>query len=349
VRLVNSLRPVSGGTPEVVDALRDWLALMAEPVPLVVETSGSTGSPKRVELARHAVLASVHASARRLGVSGQWLLALPAAYVAGVQVICRSLVAGHPPVEVHGSFADTLDGLPHHRDVPVFTSLVPTQLHRLLADEREVAALRRLHTILLGGGPIDPALRCRAEEAGLHVVATYGASETAGGCVYDGLPLDGVEVAIDADGRVRIGGPTLFEGYADDPELTASTLVDGWYLTADAGRIDEDGRLRVLGRLDDVVVSGGVNVPLPAVARRLREHPAVETVEVLGVEDDEWGHRVVAFVVGAVVLEEVRDWVGEAHPRTWAPRQVVALDALPLLGNGKVDRQSLVSLAEEGA
>jgi O-succinylbenzoic acid--CoA ligase len=344
---VNSLRPVRGGTPEVVGALRDWLAVMAEPVPLVVETSGSTGAPKLVELARHAVLASVHASARRLGASGQWLLALPASYVAGLQVICRSLVAGHEPVEVRGSVADTLDALPHHRDVPLSTSLVPTQLHRLLADDREVDALRRMHTILLGGGPVDPALRRRAADAGLHVVATYGASETAGGCVYDGRPLDGVGVAIDADGRIRLSGPTLFEGYVGDPELTAATLVDGWYLTADAGRFDDDGRLQVLGRLDDVVVSGGVNVPLPAVARRLREHPEVETAEVLGVEDEEWGHRVVAFVVGAVVLEEVRDWVGEAHPRAWAPRQVVALDALPLLGNGKVDRQALVARATE--
>ena len=352
MRLVNFLRPVRGEPSEVVAALRDWLAVMAEPTPLVVETSGSTGAPKRVEIARHAVLASVHASARRLGASGQWLLALPAAYVAGVQVICRSLVAGHEPVLVDGSFADALVAMPHHRDVPVFTSLVPTQLHRLLDDEREVEALRALHTILLGGGPIDPSLRRRAEEAGLRLVATYGASETAGGCVYDGHPLDGVAVAIGTDGRIRIGGPTLFEGYVGDPELTASTLVDGWYLTADAGRLGEDGRLQVLGRLDDVVVSGGVNVPLPAVARRLREHPAVEVAEVLGVEDAEWGHRVVAFLVGddvgAVELEEVRDWVGEAHPRSWAPRQVVALEALPLLDNGKVDRRALVTRAGEG-
>jgi O-succinylbenzoic acid--CoA ligase len=346
---VNSLRPVRGGAAEVVAALRDWLAVMAEPAPLVVETSGSTGAPKRVELSRVAIRASVHASARRLGAGGQWLLALPAAYVAGVQVICRSLEAGHEPVVVDGSFAATLAGMPHHRDVPLFTSLVPTQLHRLLTDEREVEALRHLHTILVGGGPVDPTLRRRAEDAGLHVVATYGASETAGGCVYDGHPLDGVAVAIGTDGRIRIGGPTLFEGYVDDREQTARTLVDGWFLTADAGRLDEDGRLQVLGRLDDVVVSGGVNVPLPSVGRRLREHPGVEAAEVLGVEDDEWGQRVVAFVVGVVVLEEVRDWVGEVHPRSWAPRQVVVLDALPLLSNGKVDRRALVALAGEDA
>ncbi len=220
-------------------------------------------------------------------------------------------------------------------------SLVPTQLHRLLEDPSELEALAACHTVLLGGGPIDPALRARAEAAGVRVVATYGSAETAGGCVYDGYALDGVGLAIGNDGRIRIGGPTLFDGYDGDPALTAECLVDGWFLTSDAGRLDEDGRLHVLGRLDDVVVSGGVNVPGPAVAARLREHPAVEQAEVVGVPDEEWGNRLVAFVVGTVSLDEARDWVAEAHPRSWAPRQVIALDALPLLDNGKVDRVRL--------
>lgn len=338
------LHPVVGPPAEVVTALADWLAEPAEPAPLVVETSGSTGAPKRVVLSRRAVLASVRATERRLGASGRWLLALPASYVAGVQVICRSLVAGHEPVllEEHASFAAATEAL---GDAPRFTSLVPTQLHRMLDDPADRAALRTFHTVLLGGGPIDPSLRARAEAAGVRVVATYGSSETAGGCVYDGYALDGVALAIGPDGRVRIGGPTLFEGYDGDPALTAATLVDGWFLTSDAGRLDEDGRLQVLGRLDDVVISGGVNVPTPAVAARLREHPDVEAVEVLGVPDEEWGHRVVAFVVGGLSLDEARDWVAAERPRSWAPRQLVPLDALPLLDNGKVDRMRLRELA----
>ncbi|MEZ5096188.1 MAG: AMP-binding protein [Nocardioides sp.] len=199
--------------------------------------------------------------------------------------------------------------------------------------------------MLLGGGPIDPALRRRAEQAGVHVVATYGASETCGGCVYDGVPLDGVGLAVGAEGRVRIAGPVLFDGYEGDPELTADTLVDGWFLTSDAGRLDEDGRLQILGRLDDVVISGGVNVPAPAVAARLREHPAVVAAEALGVADPEWGQRLVAFVVGALTEAEAREWVAAVHPRAWAPRQVVHLPALPLLDNGKVDRLRLRELA----
>jgi o-succinylbenzoate---CoA ligase len=318
-----------------IEALAAWLAA-DDPEPWVVETSGSTGTPKRVLLPRDAVLASVHASARRLGASGRWLLALPPSYVAGLQVICRSLVAGHEPVVLGDDFAAAA------READ-FVSLVPTQLHRLLDTDAE--ALASFHTVLLGGGPIDPALRARAEAADVHVVATYGSAETAGGCVYDGHPLDGVAVALEADGRIRIGGPTLFAGYADERDRTAEVLVDGWFRTSDAGRLDEDGRLHVLGRVDDMVVSGGVNVPAGAVAARLRQHPAVESVEVLGVPDEEWGNRVVAFVVGRLGADEARDWVAATHPRSWAPRQLVALDAIPLLGNGKPDRLRLRELA----
>ena len=332
--MTTTVRP-RGEVADVVATLRAWLD-GPDGVPLVVETSGSSGRPKRVLLSRTAVLASVAATEARLGAAGRWALRLPPSYVAGVQVICRSLVAGHDPAT----------GWPDGAGEGAwFTSLVPTQLHRMLDDGADVAALRTAHTVLLGGGPIDPGLRRRAEEAGVRVVATYGSAETAGGCVYDGLPLDGVGVAIGTDGRIRIAGPTLFDGYLEDPALTASALVDGWFLTSDAGRLDEDGRLTVLGRLDDMVVSGGVNVPAPAVAARLRRHPAVTDAEVLGVPDEEWGQRLVAFVVGDLALDDARDWVAAEHPRAWAPRQLVALPDLPLLPNGKPDRMTLRGLA----
>ncbi|QZY30721.1 AMP-binding protein [Nocardioides coralli] len=318
---------MAGQPAEVVEALAGWLAA-AEPPPLIVETSGSSGIPKRVVLPREAVLASARATARRLGGEGRWALALPPTYVAGIQVVVRSLLAGQPPVVDGWGDAD-------------YTSLVPTQLHRLLESEADVAALAAMRAVLLGGGPIDPALRRRAEAAGVRVVATYGMAETSGGCVYDGHPLDGVGLAIGKGGRIRISGPMLFERYDGDPAATEAALVDGWFLTSDAGRLDEDGRLHVLGRLDDVVVSGGVNVPTPTVAARLREHPAVEDAAVVGVPDEEWGERVVAYVVGGLSREEVRAWVAEVHPRSWAPREVVTVDHLPLLPNGKLDRQAL--------
>ncbi|NPD05018.1 AMP-binding protein [Nocardioides sp. zg-1308] len=310
------------------------------PDPLLIETSGSTGRPKGVVVPRRAVLASVGASARRLGASGRWLLALPSSYVAGVQVVVRSLVAGHAPTVVEGlDIATALAA--GDSDVPAFVSLVPTQLHRILADPEQLEALARCHTVLVGGGGLDPALRRRAEGRGVRVVTTYGSSETAGGCVYDGLPLDGVGVTIGADGRIRIAGPTLFSHYHDDPDLTAESVVDGWFLTSDAGRFDEDGRLRVVGRIDDVVVSGGVKVPLSTVAERLREHLLVQQAEVFGVPDPEWGHKVVAVLVGTARDAELRDWVSVHHPRSWAPREFHRVERLPLLPNGKVDRQAL--------
>jgi o-succinylbenzoate---CoA ligase len=331
------LRP-TGDAERDVDLVAAWLDA-GEPGPAVVATSGSSGTPKQVVLSRDAVLASARASAARLGGSGPWVLALPSSYVAGLNVVVRSLVAGHRPVllgERAPREAVIADG---------FLSLVPTQLHRWLDSADDADALARLSAVLVGGGPVDASLKERARDAGIRLVATYGMAETCGGCVYDGLPLDGVGLALATDGRVRLSGPTLFEGYLDDAAATAEVLVDGWFHTSDAGRLDEDGRLQVLGRVDDMVVSGGVNVPAAAVAARLREHPQVRAAEVLGVADLEWGNRVVAVVVGDLGLDDARAWVGEKHPRSWAPREVVVVPTLPMLANGKVDRLAVRELA----
>ena len=331
--------------------MRAWLAEVEEPPSLIIETSGSTGAPKRVVLSRSAVLASARATERRLGAQGCWLLALPPGYVAGLQVVVRSLLAGREPVIVaehvvaeRPSFAAAFAAA---GSGPVFVSLVAAQVPGLLENDDDLTALRGCHTVLVGGGPFSPALRRRTEELGVNTVATYGSSETAGGCVYDGLPLDGVAVAVAEDGRIRIGGPTLFSGYDGDPTLTADSLVDGWFLTSDRGEFDTTGRLRVLGRLDDVVVSGGVNVPTSAVSARLLELPGVTSAAVLGVPDDRWGQRVVAVVASTqrpgLTLDAVRDFVTADLPRAWAPHQLVILDALPLLPNGKLDRLRLAT------
>jgi O-succinylbenzoic acid--CoA ligase len=333
---------VRGTADAVLALLRSWDAA-ADPPPVTVETSGSTGHPKRVVLSRAAMRASADATHARLGGAGQWLLNLPPGYVAGLQVLFRSVRAGTDPV-VQGD--DELASAAERVTGPRrYVSLVPTQLHRILDNPTETKALASFDAVLVGGAALDPRLRRRADDVGVHVVATYGMSETCGGCVYDGLPLDGVAVAIGADGRIRIGGPVVFDGYDAAPDLTRDALDRGWFATSDRGRIDADGRLQVLGRVDDVVISGGVNVPTTAVATRLRTHPHVRAAEVVGVPDDQWGQRVVAVVAGTLSLDDARDWVAQEHPRTWAPRHLVRVDALPLLGNGKVDRLAVERLA----
>jgi o-succinylbenzoate---CoA ligase len=333
---VSSLHPVSGDAAEILELLRAWHAATDEPEPLVVETSGSTGRPKSVVLSRRAMRASAWATHERLGGPGQWVLDLPPTYVAGLQVLSRSVLAGTEPVVHSGDLASTVAAMTGPRR---YVSLVPTQLQRALAEPGEARVLAQFEAVLVGGGPLRPEVREQAGAAAIPVVQTYGMAETCGGCVYDGRPLDGVRVRIDDDGEVLLAGPVLFEGYADDPERTEATLRDGWLRTHDLGRVDDDGRLRVLGRTDSVVISGGLNVPAEAVETMLERHPLVRSVVVVGVPDDEWGERVTAVVEVAahVDLDDLRDLV---EPRAWAPRGLHVVPSMPRLTNGKVDRQA---------
>ena len=336
---MSSLWPVSGDAEGILALLREWDAA-DDPRPLVIETSGSTGVPKRVLLSRDAMRASASATQQRLGGPGAWVLNLPPTYVAGVQVLYRSILAGTEPILFEGSFEATRRRVRGR----AYVSLVPTQLVRLLADAGEIAALAEFEAVLVGGGPLRRQVREQAESRGVRVVQTYGMSETCGGCVYDGVPLDGVEVRIGADEQVLLRGPVLFDGYEGEPERTAAAFRDGWLLTADLGHWTPEGRLAIDGRADDVVISGGVKVPGPAVASALLGHPWVTEAEVVGVPDDEWGQRVVAVVTtcGPVELHDLRQLV---EPRAWAPRAMVVVDELPLLPTGKVDRVTLEELA----
>jgi O-succinylbenzoic acid--CoA ligase len=326
---VSSLRPVSGTADEIRALLTEWEAA-EDPEPLVIETSGSTGKPKRVVLSRDAMRASADATHERLGGPGRWELNLPPTYVAGVQVLFRTIRAGIG--------ADRR-----------YLSLVPTQLMRVLRDRHETDELAWLcgfDRVLVGGGPLDPALRAEAESAGVRVVQTYGMSETCGGCVYDGVPLDGVDIRIEDDGQVLLRGPMLFDGYDGEPDRTAAAFRDGWLVTNDLGHWAEDGRLRIDTRMDDVIISGGVKVPADAVAAMVAREHAIRAVQVVGVPDPEWGERVVAVVAprDPVSLDRVRDLV---EPREWAPRQLVLVPEIPLLPNGKPDRVAIRKLAAD--
>jgi O-succinylbenzoic acid--CoA ligase len=312
-------------------------------VALVIATSGSTGEPKGVELTHAALEAANHAVHSRIGrePADVWLSCLPWHHIGGLQVLLRARRLGIPLV-VHERFevarfasADA-----------TLASLVPTQLVTLLD---EGVDLTRFRAILLGGGAASEALLERASEAGARIVTTYGMSETAGGCVYDGRPLDGVEVALRPDGRITLRGPMVMKGYRLRPDLTAAAFDDGWLVTNDLGEVDGEGRLRVLSRVDDVIVTGGENVVAGDVATQLRRHAAIADAEVVGVPDERWGDRVVAVVVSRVEpspsLAELREWCRDALPGYALPRGLVVVTAMPRLSSGKPDRLALRRMA----
>jgi O-succinylbenzoic acid--CoA ligase len=330
----------------------------ADPTAFVVSTSGSTGTPKAALLPVSALRASIDATSARLGGPARWLLALPAQHIAGLQVLLRAVVAGTEPVvlDLSGGFAvaaftAATDELGSGRRC---TSLVPTQLARLLDEPAGIAALRSYDAVLVGGAATSADLLASARAAGVAVVTTYGMSETCGGCVYDGRPLDGVTVRIDDDGRVLLRGPVVARGYLGRPDLTATAFrasPDGrQFRTDDLGAVSEDGLLQLLGRADDVLITGGVKVAPAEVEQVLAAHPAVRECVVVGLPDAEWGQRVTAVVVAAdparpPVLDDLRTAVLRTLPRAAAPRGLVVVDALPLRGPGKPDRDAAARLA----
>jgi o-succinylbenzoate---CoA ligase len=332
--LVEALAPDRVEGPDGVTTVRsDQEKGVAEGTAVVVATSGSTGVPKGVELSGAALTYSARASLARIGArpGERWLCCLPGTYIAGIQVLVRSLVSGTDPVLAADTDPETVaaSGCAH-------VSLVPTQLRRLL--DIDISLFAGFRSVLLGGAAAPPGLLDAAREAGVPVVTTYGMTETCGGCVYDGIPLDGVQVRIADDDRIWLAGPVLFAGYRGGP-LAPS---DGWLRSGDLGRVDSEGRLVVRGRADDVINTGGALVVPGEVAAALQTCPGVRDVAVLGQPDPEWGERVVA-VVAAVdpadppTLELLRMHVKERLPRYAAPSRVVMVDALPMLPNGKHD------------
>nr|WP_239579613.1 AMP-binding protein [Microlunatus panaciterrae] len=351
--------PGSGLEAEQVLAMAQPEIGVTEPdAAVVVATSGSTGRPKGVVLSRSAIVASATATHDRLGGPGTWLCALPQHYVAGLMVLARSVVAGTTPWQVGADLSALADAL-GRTSGRRYLSIVPTQLVRALQHPGLSAELAEVDAVLVGGAALADTTLARARAAGIRVVTTYGMSETSGGCVYDGIALAGVEVSLNPDTqRISIGGPMLFSGYRLRPDLTAAVLQQGRLVTADRGRWRPDPggpgrRLELIGRVDDVVVSGGLNVDLAQVESAARSWPALGGAElaVVAVPDEQWGSRVVAVceagTAGAALppsahLEELRRFLSGALPAYAAPRQLVRLWRLPRTSSGKIDRQRLV-------
>lgn len=329
----NGLMPEVHGLPDEV----------SDEIALIVESSGSTGTPKRITLSRSALLASANASEARLNPAGanagtaQWLVALPINYVAGANVLVRSLVAETQPVLMNTSLPFTPEAFARSASLMTgdrrYVSLVPTQLLRLVnaapLDSFLLTQLRRFDAILLGGQAPDETLLTKAQNLGLRVVVSYGMAETAGGCVYDGLPLDGVQLRIGANQVIQIAGLTLANGLAD---------AEGWYTTNDLGEFDESGRLKVIGRVNRVLASGGIKVSLDSIEAVVRQIGGVAEAAAIGVNDAEWGERAVLIYVGS---PEVADYIAaEILANLGAaakPVRVIRVDAIPKLTSGKTD------------
>ena len=339
---------------EVCDALD-----RAQPDDVVVQvgTSGSTGTPKVACLTARALTSSAHSTLEALGGPGQWLLATPATHIAGIQVLVRSALAGVAPVTLAAGgftparFAAAAAALTGPRR---YTALVPSQVGRLLEDDEGRAALRLFDAVLVGGAAVPERLREAARAAGAHIVATYGMSETAGGCVYDGRPLPVTRMRIadpDANGigTIELGGATLAVGYADRPHQSGvafRTEPDGtrWFRTDDLGRID-DGVLTVLGRRDDVINTGGLKVAPHVAENAVAEalpHLAARSV-VVASPDPRWGEAVTLVVAGAgtPALADVRAALRAHLPAPALPTRVAGIDEIPLLGPGKPDRRTV--------
>jgi o-succinylbenzoate---CoA ligase len=344
--LVAAFRPDDGAAP-----------LESEDIALVVPTSGSTGEPKGALLTASALRSSAEATHARLGGPGRWVLALPLTHVAGLLVVVRAIGAAHVPTEVDlgGGFdpqrfaaAATDAALAASADgVPLYVSLVPGQLLRLLDAEID---LSDFSAILLGAAATPESLLRRAGRAGARVVTTYGMSETCGGCVYDGRPLDRTVVDIDSSGRVVVSGPTLFSGYRLRPDLSAGAFDGaGRLVTADLGAFDADGRLLILGRADDMIVSGGENVAPARVEAALAGLADVLSCAVVGVPDPEWGERIVAVAVARpgtqLDLGGLRTATADLLPVGWLPRGLVLVASIPMLAPGKPDRSAVRAIA----
>ena len=307
---------------------------------LVMSTSGSTGEPRRVVLPIGALRASASAGSTRLGEPGTWLSAVPVTGVGGLLTVIRTLTAGSSPValpSLGGARPFTAELFAAAPDAD-FVSLVPTQVHRILASRRATRRLADFRAVLVGGARLAPELRARALDAGVRLVATYGATETGGGVVYDGIPLPGVTVRITEEtGEISLGGPTIAAGYLDD--VNSSRFEHGTFRTGDAGRW-VDGRLTVSGRLDDTIKVGGEKVSLAAVTRVLQSDIRVLDAAVVARDSPEWGQVPVAYVVPAddpspELMAELMDVVTVALGARSRPHTMTLVSELPTTAAGK--------------
>ncbi|AWB83318.1 o-succinylbenzoate--CoA ligase [Corynebacterium liangguodongii] len=344
-----SLLPVPLDDPARANLLRNTMGVgepIDEDIAAVVSTSGSTGRPKGAELTAANLVASADATHQRLGGQGQWLLAMPACYIAGLQVLVRALVAGVEPAALDLSRGFVIaDFAARAREIAdtgdrCYTALTPLQLAKATSSLEGIEALRLFDSVLVGGAATNPALLESARKLRINVVTTYGSSETSGGCVYDGRPIPGARVRI-SGGRIVLGGPMVARGYRNAPGHEAFS-EPGWFATSDAGSLD-GAHLTVSGRLDNVIDSGGFKLHPEVLEDAMLRVPGVTAACVVGVPDERFGQRICAAYVGSADVATLMDGLADL-PRWQVPKDITLLPALPTLGPGKVDRAAVAAL-----
>ncbi len=342
--VIQGTRAIFVSPPEVNAVPQKFIPVpdsVEESIAAIVESSGSTGNPKRIAISTKALLHAAHAGQERLGPGGQWLLALPINFIAGQQVLIRSLMAEQQPVIMNTLVPFTAEAFVRSAMLMThkvkYTSLVPTQLTKLLAaaeaDKHTCTTLRGFRAILVGGQSTPDELLSRANSLGLRVVVSYGMTETAGGCVYDGVPLEGVRLKISPDSRLLISGKTLAEGHHD------------WIYTNDLAELTPEGKLLILGRSDRVIISGGLKVSLDSVEYLGSELQGVQEIAAISLEDQTWGQRVgVAYVGSPEVSDEIVKQLAGLLGPAGKPIRVLRVDKLPKLQTGKTDNNSVAKL-----
>ncbi|MCF8554980.1 MAG: AMP-binding protein [Candidatus Nanopelagicales bacterium] len=341
--------------------------LESNDIAIVSATSGSTGTPKGVLLSQQALAASATAFGNRFGTNNRWVVSMPAHRIAGIMVLVRSWfhnspfeidpsVGGARTFEAATFAATTMRAVraSNSDGRALMVSLVPTQIARLLeSGSVGIEALQSYDLVLSGAAATPQPMLNKMRELGIKVSVSYGMTETCGGCVFDGRPLDGVNISLGTHddvepGRVTISGPVTASGYRLRPDLDAVSFISGQVQTHDVGKLDSSGLLHILGRLDDVVTVGGVNVALSAVESLIRHHPAIEDVAVIDLQDELWGSIPIAYVVTrnhisdtANLISEIQSTIRDQISRAAVPRTVQFVTSLPMLDFGKIDRISL--------
>ena len=321
-------------------------------IALVVATSGSTGTPKGAQLTAANLVSSADATHRALGGTGQWLLAMPAAHIAGIQVLIRSLVAGVEPLCLDLSegfsipdFACAAHELAATGDRS-YTGLTPMQLAKAMDSLEGIEALRTFDAILVGGAATHPQLLESAKKLRITIVTTYGSSETSGGCVYNGQPLDSARVRLGDEGRIYLGGPMIAQGYrnVDSDAFVVDESGTSWFATSDAGAL-HDGHLTVTGRLDNILNTGGLKLHPEQLEQHILRVPGVDGVCVAGIPHPRLGQMIVAAYTGWADVGDILVALDDSGlPRWQIPKDFKRLAELPTTGPGKVDRLAVTRL-----